>query len=95
MNVFNFLIFLVISEHFQWTSKTILERPEKEIDLVDAALARQSISDVRVGQVGLERLRKTARTLTVVQNIPTLPNLVPFLELSPHQEYVVSRIRGL
>lgn len=75
-------------------SQTILERLEKEIDAVDAALARQSISDVRVGQVGLERLRKTARTLTVVQNIPTLPNLVPFLELSPHQEYVVSRIKG-
>ncbi|KAK3909516.1 Transmembrane protein 209 [Frankliniella fusca] len=78
-----------------WISQTILERLEKEIDAVDAALARQSISDVRVGQVGLERLRKTARTLTVVQNIPTLPNLVPFLELSPHQEYVVSRIREL
>lgn len=79
---------------FQWISQTILERLEKEIDAVDAALARQSISDVRVGHVGLERLRKTARTLTVVQNIPTLPNLVPFLELSPHQEYVVSRLRG-
>lgn len=78
-----------------WISKTIFERLEKEIDAVDAALARQSISDVRVGQVGLERLKKTARTLTVVQNIPTLPHLVPFLELSPHQEYVVSRIKEL
>jgi len=71
-----------------------MERLVAEMESVDNALGRQSISDVRIGQVGLERLRKTARTLTIVQNIPTLPYLVPFLELTPHQEYIVNRIKG-
>ncbi|PSN57009.1 Transmembrane protein 209 [Blattella germanica] len=73
--------------------KTILDRLVKEIDAVDEALQRHGLADVKVGLVGLERLKKTAQILQVAQNIPTLVSLVPFLELSPNQEYLVTRIR--
>ncbi|PSN34003.1 hypothetical protein C0J52_14608 [Blattella germanica] len=76
-----------------WISQTILDRLVKEIDAVDEALQRHGLADVKVGLVGLERLKKTAQILQVAQNIPTLVSLVPFLELSPNQEYLVTRIR--
>ena len=67
----------------------------KEIDAVDEALQRYALADVKVGLVGLERLKKTAQILQVSQNIPTLMSLVPFLELTSNQEYLVTRIRGI
>jgi stage III sporulation protein SpoIIIAA len=78
----------------QWISKTILLRLVKEIEAVDEALQRHGLADVRVGSVGLERLKKTAQILQVAQNIPTLISLVPFLELTSNQEYLVTRIKG-
>ena len=78
-----------------WISQTILDRLVKEIDAVDEALQNHALADVRVGSVGLERLKKTAQILQVSQNIPTLVSLVPFLELTPNQEYLVARIREL
>lgn len=61
---------------------------------VDAALHAQGLVDVTVGMVGLERLKKTAQIPQVVLNVPSLARLVPFLEISQNQEYVVSRIKG-
>ena len=78
----------------QWISKTILLRLVKEIEAVDEALQRHGLADVRVGSVGLERMKKTAQILQVAQNIPTLVSLVPFLELTSNQEYLVTRIKG-
>ncbi|KAJ9587901.1 hypothetical protein L9F63_018682, partial [Diploptera punctata] len=78
-----------------WISQTILNRLVKEFDAVDEALQRHALTDVRVGLVGLERLKKTAQIQQVAQNIPTLLSLIPFLELSPNQEYLVTRIREL
>lgn len=66
----------------------------KEIEAVDEALQRHGLADVRVGSVGLERLKKTAQILQVAQNIPTLISLIPFLELTSNQEYLVTRIKG-
>lgn len=57
--------------------------------------AKYHLNDVRIGSVGLERLRKTAQTVQVVQHIPTLTTLLPFLEASPNQEYLVKRIKEL
>lgn len=78
-----------------WISKTILLRLVKEIEAVDEALQRHGLADVRVGSVGLERMKKTAQILQVAQNIPTLVSLVPFLELTSNQEYLVTRIKEL
>ncbi|XP_069681862.1 transmembrane protein 209 isoform X2 [Periplaneta americana] len=78
-----------------WISQTILDRLVKEIEAVDEALQRHGLADVRVGSVGLERLKKTAQILQVAQNIPTLMSLVPFLDLTSNQEYLVTRIKEL
>jgi len=78
-----------------WISQTILERLVSEIETVDSALHAHGLIDVSVGVVGLERLKKTAQIPQVMLNVPSLPCLVPFLEISQNQEYLVSRIREL
>lgn len=51
---------------------------------------------MKIGSVGLERLKKIASTNQhLIQNIPMLPKLIPFLELTTNQEYLVMRIREL
>nr|CAD7257501.1 unnamed protein product [Timema shepardi] len=76
-----------------WLSRTILERLVLEMDQVDEAFQRYGLSDVRVGGVGLERLKKTSRTIQAIHNIPVLVRIIPFLELTSNQEYLVNRIR--
>lgn len=66
----------------------------KEIENVDQALYNQGFVDVSIGNVGLERLKKTAHTIQVAQTIPSLLYIIPYFEVSPNQEYVVQRIRG-
>jgi hypothetical protein len=78
-----------------WITKTILVRLVKEIEVVNEALQRHGLAGVRVGSVGVERLKATAQILRVAQNIPTLISLIPFLELTSNQEYLVTRIKEL
>lgn len=79
----------------QWISKTVIERVATEIDNVCLALIRHGLSDSQPGYVGLHRLRKLAQAPFLVSAIPTLPTLVPFLELSNNQEYLIKRIKIL
>jgi len=81
--------------YLQWISLTILERVVSELDHIDAAFVRCGFSDLHLGSVGLDRLKRTACIPQVVASIPSLPRLVPFLELTQHQEYLVTRIRGI
>ncbi|XP_072388155.1 transmembrane protein 209 isoform X1 [Diabrotica undecimpunctata] len=78
-----------------WISQTILERLVAEFDRINASLDKHGLSDVKVGTVGLDRLRKTAHTALVSQFIPSLPALLPFLEVTTNQEYLEMRIRDL
>lgn len=66
-----------------------------EIDSICTSLIRHGLSDSQPGHVGLDRLRKLAQAQFLVSAIPTLPTLVPFLELSNNQEYLVKRIKVL
>jgi len=66
----------------------------KEIENVDRALYNQGFVDVSIGNVGLERLKKTTHTIQAAQTIPNLQFIIPYLEVSPNQEYIVQRIRG-
>ena len=43
------------------------------------------------GEVGLDKLRKTAQ---LVRDVPSLNAVLHFLSISTHQEYLVYRIRG-
>ncbi|XP_050431338.1 transmembrane protein 209 [Adelges cooleyi] len=78
-----------------WISQTIITRLVKEIENVDRALYNQGFVDVSIGNVGLERLKKTAHTVQVAQTIPSLLHIIPYFEISTNQEYVVQRIREL
>ncbi|KAF7407356.1 transmembrane protein 209 [Vespula maculifrons] len=78
-----------------WISKTVVERVAVEIDNICSALIRHGLSDSQPGHIGLDRLRKLAQAQFLVSTIPTLPTLVPFLELSNNQEYLVKRIKTL
>lgn len=66
------------------------------IDDTDKAFQQRGFTDMKIGNVGLERLKKIASTNQhLVQNIPMLPKLIPFLELTTNQEYLVQRVREL
>lgn len=66
------------------------------IDNVDKAFQQRGFTDMKIGNVGLERLKKMASSNQhLVQHIPMLPKLIPFLELTTNQEYLVQRIRDL
>lgn len=71
-----------------------MSRLVKEIENVDLALYNQGFVDVSIGNVGLERLKKTAHTVQVAQTIPSLLYIIPYFEISPNQEYIVQRIKG-
>ncbi|KAK4884245.1 hypothetical protein RN001_000516 [Aquatica leii] len=78
-----------------WLSQTILERLCKQFDQIDGDLQKQGYTDVQIGYVGLEHLRKTSQMAPVLQYIPSLSILIPFLEISSNQEYLVKRIKEL
>ncbi|KRT84066.1 hypothetical protein AMK59_1625 [Oryctes borbonicus] len=78
-----------------YLSQTILHRLITEFDNIDDAFNKHGFNDIQIGKVGLDRLRKTAQTAQALQFIPNLPTLIPFLELTPNQEYLVKRIKEL
>ncbi|XP_055625345.1 transmembrane protein 209 [Toxorhynchites rutilus septentrionalis] len=79
-----------------WISLTILQRIVSEMESIDASFKNRGFSDIQLGSVGLERLKKTAENQHLVtMYIPRLPLLIPFLEMSTNQEYLVQRIRDL
>lgn len=82
--------------HSQWISRTILEPLVFAIDETDKAFQQRGFTDMKIGNVGLERLKKMSSTNQhLIQHIPMLPKLIPFLELTTNQEYMVQRIREL
>ncbi|KAL3289077.1 hypothetical protein HHI36_003519 [Cryptolaemus montrouzieri] len=79
----------------KWISQTILERLVHEINTVNKSLEKHGLNDIIVGGIGLDRLRKTAHMVPVGHLVPTLKTLIPFLEVTANQEYLVKRIRQL
>jgi len=78
-----------------WLTQTVLRPLVKEIDSANAALPKQGVADCQIGQVAVERLRKVAALPQVAQSVPHLTALLPYLEVSPDQSYLISRIRML
>ena len=79
----------------KWISLTILQRIVDEIDNTDYTFKTKGFSDIQIGAIGLERLKKTAENQLITMHVPKLPLLVPFLDMASNQEYVVRRIRDL
>uniref|UniRef100_A0A1A9W8C5 Transmembrane protein 209 n=1 Tax=Glossina brevipalpis TaxID=37001 RepID=A0A1A9W8C5_9MUSC len=79
-----------------WISATILQRLAKEIQKVDESFKHRGLLDMQIGSIGLERLKKTVENKQFVTlHMPMLPLIVPFLEMSSNQEYLVQRIKDL
>ncbi|CAD7003566.1 unnamed protein product [Ceratitis capitata] len=80
----------------RWMSATILERLSKEIKNIDESFKNRGFADMRMGGISLERLKKTVENQQFVnQYMPMLPLILPFLEMSSNQEYLVQRIKDL
>lgn len=66
-----------------------------EFDNVNEELQKHGLSDITIGSVGLDRLRKTAQMSHVAQYIPSLSTLIQFLEVTPNQVYLLKRVKEL
>lgn len=86
-----------------WIACTILHRLNDAIEKTNLAFSQSSqnaecrgFSDIQIGKVGLDRLKKTAEIQQLVSfYVPMLPMIIPFLEISSNQEYLVQRIKDL
>ncbi|KAG4066219.1 hypothetical protein HA402_000443 [Bradysia odoriphaga] len=78
-----------------WIACTVLHRLEAEIVKTNKAFECRGFVDLKIGSVGLDRLKKTAENHQLVCMAPVLPMIVPFLEMSTNQEYLVRRINDL
>ncbi|CAH1390255.1 unnamed protein product [Nezara viridula] len=78
-----------------WVSNTILKRLVEEMALIDHKLQWHGLSLITIGEVGLDILRATAYSEQISREIPSLAQMLPFLEICANQQYVVQRIREL
>ena len=90
-----------------WISQTVLVRIVAEVDDANRQLSRLGMGDAAVGEAGLEKVKRLAAAAAMHQ--PGLPpqhlmpsqlaaqlqNLVPFLEVTASQDYLVHRLREL
>ncbi|KAG8240324.1 hypothetical protein J437_LFUL000799 [Ladona fulva] len=87
-----------------WISQTVVERVVHEIDQVNEALGWDSSSgggketileEQGIGHVSLERLRTASQLPHILSAAPNLPLIIPFLEATPNQKFLVGRLRKL
>merc|ERR1719445_2945989 len=78
-----------------WLTQTILRPLVSEIDRINTTLPRVGVSDCSVGGVSVDRLRKVSILPQVASALPSLPTLLPYLEVCPDQTYLVARLRAL
>lgn len=78
-----------------WIAETILHRIVNEIDNINERFKSRGLTDLQIGFVSLERLKKTTENYQLLSQVPKLPNLIPFLDLTSNQEYLINRIRDL
>lgn len=77
----------------KWVSQTILSKLSSEIDAINSTLKRLGSSDLQIGEASQSTLRQVS--LTKSQHLPTLGALLPYLDLTSNQEYLVQRIKEL
>jgi len=78
-----------------WLTQTLLAPLVKEVDSVNSALPRLGVGDCTVGGAAVDRLRKVSQLPQVRAGLPSLPALLPYLELSADQPYLLARLREL
>eukprot|EP00118_Oscarella_pearsei_P021451 m.240711 g.240711 ORF g.240711 m.240711 type:complete len:323 (+) comp40196_c1_seq30:323-1291(+) len=73
----------------KWLAGTILHRLAEEIEKVNDTLTNIGSGDIQIGKVGLDVLRHIGDLKG--QQVPSLRLIIPYLELSTNQEYLVQR----
>uniref|UniRef100_A0A2C9LDM6 Transmembrane protein 209 n=1 Tax=Biomphalaria glabrata TaxID=6526 RepID=A0A2C9LDM6_BIOGL len=86
-------LYIWIEKLRKWISFTIVTRLNTEIDEINAALQKIGCEDSLIGEVGVATLKQLA--LTKGTYVPTLNSVVSYLDFTPNQEYLRTRIRDL
>ncbi|XP_051629580.1 transmembrane protein 209 isoform X2 [Manacus candei] len=76
-----------------WINDTILVPLVEEMESVSTQLRRMGCPELQIGEASISSLKQAA--LVKAPLIPTLNALVQYLDLTPNQEYLVERIRGM
>jgi hypothetical protein len=76
----------------QWLAETVLVPVAAEIDKINQTLAKGSTPTVQIGAASTSDLRRESKRRA--PQVPTLHLVLPYLELTPKQAYLVQRIRG-
>ncbi|KAG7167875.1 Transmembrane protein 209-like [Homarus americanus] len=74
-----------------WMSATLLVPLVQDIDNTNKAL-RAAAPEIQIGCVGVDKLKKTAQNIS---GLKQLADVVPFLDVTIHQDYLVHRLREL
>ncbi|RMX50530.1 hypothetical protein pdam_00022341 [Pocillopora damicornis] len=77
----------------KWLCQTILCRLVEQIEAVNETLCRIGCSELQVGTISLSAARQVA--VTKADQAPTLRAIIPYLEASNNQEYLVKRLSEL
>ncbi|XP_045138023.1 transmembrane protein 209-like [Portunus trituberculatus] len=74
-----------------WMSATLLVPLVQNIDATNKVL-RGVAPEIQIGAVGVDKLKKTAQNIS---GLKQLADVVPFLEVTVHQDYLLHRLREL
>ncbi|KAK8728681.1 hypothetical protein OTU49_009089, partial [Cherax quadricarinatus] len=74
-----------------WMSTNLLVPLVQDIDSTNKAL-RAAAPEIQIGCVGVDKLKKTAQNIS---GLKQLADVVPFLDVTIHQDYLVHRLREL
>lgn len=86
-------LYLLTERLRKWICRTIVSRLAKEITIVNTKLRRIGSEDTEIGEVSVSTLKQLALTKGLM--VPTLNTVVPYLDISSNQEYLVRRILDL
>jgi len=76
-----------------WLSQTVLEQLVKEINNINSKLVQMGCSENQIGLVNITSLQNIAATKN--QHVPSLISVIPYLDVTTNQEYLVHRLKEL
>ncbi|XP_065890167.1 transmembrane protein 209-like [Dysidea avara] len=77
----------------KWLSQTVLARLVKEVNSINDKLTRIGCSELQIGTVSMSTLRQIA--VDKIEHVPTLGQVMPYLDITSKQDYLVKRLREL
>lgn len=78
-----------------WLTQTILKPLVAEIETINSSLPKNGVSDCKIGESPLDRLRKVGNLPQIAAYLPTFNSILPFLEVCQDQGYLVTRLQEL